>query len=675
MDAFDLDDVLFGSGHAWAGSKPAAPPAITAAATVRGPPPSPPAVRRLLQSGHHTAHLGALPGSTVAGSALSGAGEAADDADAELDAALAEYDEVIGSEAATGSGAGAAPHHAAPHPDATGTIPIAAILPPHLHAVLPYTRLNAMQSVVYEGIANGTGNIAVSAPTSAGKTAVFDLAILRALAPDLFAVASASSSSGSAQRGKVVYLCPTRALASERQRDWTARYAPLGLQIVCFTGDEVGSAVSPVDDAAADDEDQAVEDEGGSAAVDAGLGDEDGEHGAPIRDSRHLQRPAKGAATSTTRVAAKAAPTFHRTRVEDVAAADIIITTPEKWDATTRRWKDNAALIGQIALVCIDEVHLLNEERGAVLEAVVSRMRTVSASPLVTARGWPAAHLRIVAVSATIPNLSDIGQWINASPEHTYAFDDTYRPVALTTHVLGFDSKGSGFMFERFLSARVYEVIARYASGRPTLVFCASRNGVKSTAEAVVRDGGSLLVTKPQQRIALADAARRVSDGKLRDCLLRGVGFHSAGETAGDRAVIERLFLGGYLPVLCATTTLAMGVNLPAHLVIIKSTQAWRGSADGYAEYPRSTVLQMMVRLCVCVCLCLCVCAFATASVVEQRAPRRSVKRIMHAVACRRGGERRSWHTLTMSRPHPLDVIRRAALGGLNSTRMAWWSS
>jgi replicative superfamily II helicase len=38
------------------------------------------------------------------------------------------------------------------------------------------------------------------------------------------------------------------------------------------------------------------------------------------------------------------------------------------------------------------------------------------------------------------------------------------------------------------------------------------------------------------------------------------------------------------------------GVNLPAHLVVVKSTQAWRGGAAGYQEYPRATLLQMMGR-------------------------------------------------------------------------------
>lgn len=52
---------------------------------------------------------------------------------------------------------------------------------------------------------------------------------------------------------------------------------------------------------------------------------------------------------------------------------NIILTTPEKWDSMTRRWKDNQQLVESVKLFLIDEVHLLNENaRGSTLEAVVS---------------------------------------------------------------------------------------------------------------------------------------------------------------------------------------------------------------------------------------------------------------------------------------------------------------
>lgn len=59
----------------------------------------------------------------------------------------------------------------------------------------------------------------------------------------------------------------------------------------------------------------------------------------------------------------------------------IIITTPEKWDSLSRQWKDCPHVINAIKLFMIDEVHLLNEDRrGATLETVITRMKTIHSS-------------------------------------------------------------------------------------------------------------------------------------------------------------------------------------------------------------------------------------------------------------------------------------------------------
>ena len=65
--------------------------------------------------------------------------------------------------------------------------------------------------------------------------------------------------------------------------------------------------------------------------------------------------------------------------VADIRAYNLILTTPEKWDALTRRWKDHTGLVRMIKLVMIDEVHTLNDSsRGHTLEAVVTRMKTIA---------------------------------------------------------------------------------------------------------------------------------------------------------------------------------------------------------------------------------------------------------------------------------------------------------
>jgi hypothetical protein len=61
---------------------------------------------------------------------------------------------------------------------------------------------------------------------------------------------------------------------------------------------------------------------------------------------------------------------------------------------------------------------------------------------------------------------------------------------------------------------------------------------------------------------------------QVKDLFEKGFGIHHAGMLRSDRNLTERLFAGGHIRVLCCTATLAWGVNLPAHTVIIKGTQA-----------------------------------------------------------------------------------------------------
>lgn len=60
---------------------------------------------------------------------------------------------------------------------------------------------------------------------------------------------------------------------------------------------------------------------------------------------------------------------------------------------------------------------------------------------------------------------------------------------------------------------------------------------------------------------------------KLKVAISHGIAFHHAGLTHDDRGLVENLFRDRLIPILVCTSTLAMGINLPAHMVIIKSTE------------------------------------------------------------------------------------------------------
>jgi ATP-dependent DNA helicase HFM1/MER3 len=73
-----------------------------------------------------------------------------------------------------------------------------------------------------------------------------------------------------------------------------------------------------------------------------------------------------------------------------------------------------------------------------------------------------------------------------------------------------------------------------------------------------------------------------------------GVAAHHAGLSQQDRSAVERAYLAGDLSVICCTSTLAVGVNLPCHMVIIKNTVSYEAGA--IKEYSDLEVMQMIGR-------------------------------------------------------------------------------
>ncbi|XP_014794444.1 PREDICTED: probable ATP-dependent DNA helicase HFM1 [Calidris pugnax] len=281
----------------------------------------------------------------------------------------------------------------------------------------------------------------------------------------------------------------------------------------------------------------------------------------------------------------------------EIHHADVIITTPEKWDSMTRRWRDNS-IVQLVRLFLIDEVHVIKDEsRGATLEVVVSRMKTVQSSLWRLSENHDTLPpLRFVAVSATIPNAEDIAEWLSDSkmPAVCLKIEEDQRPVKLRKIVLGFpcSDNQTEFKFDLTLNYKIAGVIQTYSEQKPALVFCATRKGVQQAASVLAKDAKFLLSIEQKQRLQMS--ANSLKDSKLRDLLMYGVAYHHAGMEVSDRKIIEGAFAVGDLPVLFTTSTLAMGVNLPAHLVVIKSTMHYVGGV--FQEYSETDILQMIGR-------------------------------------------------------------------------------
>jgi hypothetical protein len=201
--------------------------------------------------------------------------------------------------------------------------------------------------------------------------------------------------------------------------------------------------------------------------------------------------------------------------------------------------------------------------------------------------------MRVVAVSATLPNIAEIATFLGAN--EAYVFDQTYRPVPLAVHAIGVgfvgDSSQSQYRFWSGMDREVPQIIHRFSKSRPTIVFCHTKADTEKLADLLATAHG--IAVRGNSNAGVAGQTKLL---KLQRVLFAGIAYHHAGLEAGDRRIVERAFSDGNIRVLCATSTLAMGVNLPAHLVVIKGTKAWRGGGNGYQDLDQATILQMIGR-------------------------------------------------------------------------------
>lgn len=264
---------------------------------------------------------------------------------------------------------------------------------------------------------------------------------------------------------------------------------------------------------------------------------------------------------------------------EKAKKCNVIITTPEKWDLITRKWNDYNKLFSLVRLILVDEIHILGEKRGATLEVVLTRMN------------YMCQNIRIVAASATIPNIDDIAVWLKSERGNTCSnakilmFDESYRQVDLKTLVHGYNFYcKNDFQKDALYNSRLIELIEDYSKNKPVLIFCPTRASTISTAKYLT---ANFYLDTAYNKI-------QFQDRNLMDCVKRGISFHHAGLCFEDRKKVESEFTEGRIQILCSTSTLAVGVNLPAYLVIIKGTNIWELSE--MKSYSNLEILQMMGR-------------------------------------------------------------------------------
>ncbi|CDP15559.1 unnamed protein product [Coffea canephora] len=122
------------------------------------------------------------------------------------------------------------------------------------------------------------------------------------------------------------------------------------------------------------------------------------------------------------------------------------------------------------------------------------------------------------------------------------------------------------------------------AGKHQVLIFVHSGTETAKTAHAL-RDG------------ALAnDTLELVESNDLKELLPYGFAIHHAEMVTADRRIVQDLFSDGQIQVLVSTATLAWGVNLPAHTMIIKGTQRYNPEKGAWTELSHVDVMQMLGR-------------------------------------------------------------------------------
>jgi DNA polymerase theta len=264
---------------------------------------------------------------------------------------------------------------------------------------------------------------------------------------------------------------------------------------------------------------------------------------------------------------------------------DIAVCTIEKANNLINRLIEENQL-ETVGTVVIDELHLIgNDGRGHLLEWVITKLRL---SPV---------DIKLIGMSATLPNIETLAEWLDATlyitdfrpvplVEYIKVGNTLYSKLGSPTRTLEIDPKDAKKLGDPdMLVPIVHEVIQQ---GSSVLIFCAK----KIDCENCARNISKLMVVEydPDYQHKLTVARKSLIqelnqspaglDPVLAQCLPHGLAYHHSGLTVEERSLLETAFRNGVISVLCATSTLASGVNLPARRVIFRSPYVGRRFLD-----------------------------------------------------------------------------------------------
>jgi helicase len=271
-----------------------------------------------------------------------------------------------------------------------------------------------------------------------------------------------------------------------------------------------------------------------------------------------------------------------------LAGKDIVVATSEKVDSLVR---NDAPWLDDLSCVVADEVHLVDDSgRGPTLEVTLATLRRLN------------PELQTVALSATIGNAGELASWLDAE-----LVDSTWRPIELRKGVHYGEALHLEDGSQQQLPVRRSEdqsaavVRDTLEEGGSTLVFVNSRRNAESAARRLATTTEASLTPEEETELAaLAADIRDVSDTDTSDDLAaaveQGAAFHHAGLSRDSRGFVEEAFRNRLVKAVCATPTLAAGVNTPARRVIVRDWRRYDGTVGGMQPLSVLEVHQMMGR-------------------------------------------------------------------------------
>lgn len=265
-------------------------------------------------------------------------------------------------------------------------------------------------------------------------------------------------------------------------------------------------------------------------------------------------------------------------------SVNVAVCTIEKGNSLINRLLEENKL-SEVGMIIIDEMHLLGEaNRGYLLELLLTKIKYMSERDAEN-------KIQIIGMSATLPNLNVIANWLDAE---LYVTD--FRPIPLYEQIhidneifdrdLKFVRKIVPLYIENDTDNLLQLCLETISISCSVLIFCPTKNWCENLAEQIAiafwKLGNSECtlgesLRKQLNENLIFEVLEQLKncpvglDKVLRKTIAFGVAFHHAGLTMDERDIIEGGFRSGSLRVLVATSTLSSGVNLPARRVIIRT--------------------------------------------------------------------------------------------------------